>query len=144
VLTWLLLSHSQQSCFCFFLPYKTWYNEWKFVCYISNLFSFAEMEMPFAYLLGRAWGRKMITDALMQMYKWCLFPLPISESLLVYNVFHLVRNCSFRMFSNEDVTIGAWMLAMNVKHENNQALCEPDCTQSSIAVWDIPKCSGWC
>nr|CAD1822267.1 unnamed protein product [Ananas comosus var. bracteatus] len=55
-----------------------------------------------------------------------------------------LRNNSFRMFSNEDVTIGAWMLAMNVNHENLHALCEPDCTQSSIAVWDIPKCSGLC
>ncbi|XP_060200755.1 probable beta-1,3-galactosyltransferase 14 isoform X2 [Lycium barbarum] len=50
----------------------------------------------------------------------------------------------FRMFSNEDVTIGAWMLAMNVNHENNKQLCEPECTASSIAVWDIPKCSGLC
>ncbi|KAF5478570.1 probable beta-1,3-galactosyltransferase 14 isoform X1 [Juglans microcarpa x Juglans regia] len=55
-----------------------------------------------------------------------------------------LRNNSFRMFSNEDVTIGAWMLAMNVNHENNQALCEPECTEKSIAVWDIPKCSGLC
>lgn len=55
-----------------------------------------------------------------------------------------LRNTSFRMFSNEDVTIGAWMLAMNVNHENNHALCEPQCTPSSIAVWDIPKCSGLC
>ncbi|KAM5586227.1 putative beta-1,3-galactosyltransferase 14 [Rosa sericea] len=55
-----------------------------------------------------------------------------------------LRNNSFRMFSNEDVTIGAWMLAMNVNHENNQALCSPECTSSSIAVWDIPKCSGLC
>ncbi|KAI3901502.1 hypothetical protein MKW92_012616 [Papaver armeniacum] len=55
-----------------------------------------------------------------------------------------LRNNSFRMFSNEDVTIGAWMLAMNVNHENNHLLCEPDCTPSSIAVWDIPKCSGLC
>ncbi|WRX29362.1 Glycosyl transferase, partial [Theobroma cacao] len=55
-----------------------------------------------------------------------------------------LRNNSFRMFSNEDVTIGAWMLAMNVNHEDNRALCEPDCTPSSIAVWDIPKCSGLC
>jgi len=47
------------------------------------------------------------------------------------------------MFSNEDVTIGAWMLAMNVNHEDNRALCSPECTPSSIAVWDIPKCSGW-
>ncbi|KHN23939.1 Putative beta-1,3-galactosyltransferase 14 [Glycine soja] len=50
----------------------------------------------------------------------------------------------FRMFSNEDVTIGAWMLAMNVNHENNHELCATDCTATSIAVWDIPKCSGLC
>ncbi|XP_027062274.2 probable beta-1,3-galactosyltransferase 14 [Coffea arabica] len=55
-----------------------------------------------------------------------------------------LRNNSFRMFSNEDVTIGAWMLAMNVNHENNKLLCQPECTSSSIAVWDIPKCSGLC
>ncbi|KAJ0500554.1 putative galactosylxylosylprotein 3-beta-galactosyltransferase [Helianthus annuus] len=51
---------------------------------------------------------------------------------------------AFRMFSNEDVTIGAWMLAMNVTHENNRQLCQPECTATSIAVWDIPKCSGLC
>ncbi|XP_058779547.1 probable beta-1,3-galactosyltransferase 14 [Vicia villosa] len=55
-----------------------------------------------------------------------------------------LRNNSFRMFSNEDVTIGAWMLAMNVKHENIHELCAPACTSTSIAVWDIPKCSGLC
>ncbi|CAL0310676.1 unnamed protein product [Lupinus luteus] len=55
-----------------------------------------------------------------------------------------LRNNSFRMFSNEDVTIGAWMLAMNVNHENNKELCASDCTTTSIAVWDIPKCSGLC
>ncbi|KAL0399460.1 UNVERIFIED_CONTAM: putative beta-1,3-galactosyltransferase 13 [Sesamum radiatum] len=55
-----------------------------------------------------------------------------------------LRNDSFRMFSNEDVTIGSWMLAMNVNHENNQNLCEAECSSSSIAVWDIPKCSGLC
>ncbi|CAI0448406.1 unnamed protein product [Linum tenue] len=48
----------------------------------------------------------------------------------------------FRMFSNEDVTIGSWMLAMDVKHEDNRAICDPQCTSRSIAVWDIPKCSG--
>lgn len=49
---------------------------------------------------------------------------------------------SLRMFSNEDVTIGSWMLAMNVHHEDNRAICDPRCTPTSIAVWDIPKCSG--
>ncbi|KNA22425.1 hypothetical protein SOVF_033890 isoform A, partial [Spinacia oleracea] len=52
-----------------------------------------------------------------------------------------LRNDSFRMFSNEDVTIGAWMLAMNVNHENNLQLCSSECTSTSIAVWDIPRCS---
>lgn len=55
-----------------------------------------------------------------------------------------LRNDSFRMFSNEDVTIGAWMLAMNVNHENNKELCQLQCTSTSISVWDIPKCSGLC
>uniref|UniRef100_A0A5B7A569 Hexosyltransferase n=1 Tax=Davidia involucrata TaxID=16924 RepID=A0A5B7A569_DAVIN len=55
-----------------------------------------------------------------------------------------LRNDSFRMFSNEDVTIGAWMLAMNVNHEDDRKLCEPECTSTSIAVWDIPRCSGLC
>ncbi|XP_073125834.1 probable beta-1,3-galactosyltransferase 13 [Henckelia pumila] len=55
-----------------------------------------------------------------------------------------LRNNSFRMFSNEDVTIGSWMLAMNVSHEDNRRLCAAECTPSSIAVWDIPKCSGLC
>lgn len=55
-----------------------------------------------------------------------------------------LRNDSYRMFSNEDVTIGAWMLAMNVNHEDNRELCSPECTPTSIAVWDIPKCSGLC
>ncbi|XVF78772.1 hypothetical protein PTKIN_Ptkin14bG0163100 [Pterospermum kingtungense] len=55
-----------------------------------------------------------------------------------------LRNDSFRMFSNEDVTIGSWMLAMNVNHEDNRELCAPECTPTSIAVWDIPKCSGLC
>ncbi|KAF7836658.1 putative beta-1,3-galactosyltransferase 14 [Senna tora] len=55
-----------------------------------------------------------------------------------------LKNNSFRMFSNEDVTIGAWMLSMNVNHENNHQLCAPECTPTSIAVWDIPKCSGLC
>jgi len=49
---------------------------------------------------------------------------------------------SLRMFDYEDVTIGAWMLAMNVKHEDNRAMCDSICTPTSIAVWDSKKCSG--
>ncbi|KAK8509215.1 hypothetical protein V6N12_018301 [Hibiscus sabdariffa] len=54
------------------------------------------------------------------------------------------RNDSLRMFNNEDVTIGSWMLSMNVHHEDNRAICDPRCTPTSIAVWDIPRCSGLC
>ncbi|CAA7036856.1 unnamed protein product [Microthlaspi erraticum] len=54
------------------------------------------------------------------------------------------RNGSLRMFNNEDVSVGSWMLAMDVHHEDNRALCDPRCSPKSIAVWDIPKCSGLC
>ena len=65
-----------------------------------------------------------------------------NSEILLSHIGALSYLCSFRMFNNEDVTIGSWMLAMNVNHENTHALCEPECTPSSIAVWDIPKCSG--
>jgi hypothetical protein len=68
---------------------------------------------------------------------------PLFESCAVLYKILAYALSSFRMFNNEDVTIGSWMLAMNVNHENTHALCEPDCTDSSIAVWDIPKCSGY-
>ncbi|KAL2944466.1 putative beta-1 3-galactosyltransferase 14 [Bienertia sinuspersici] len=72
-------------------------------------------------------------------------PCPICSaqntfSMLMDQFMHFLPK-SFRMFSNEDVTIGAWMLAMNVNHENNLELCARECTSTSIAVWDIPKCS---
>ncbi|ONK58485.1 uncharacterized protein A4U43_C09F13530 [Asparagus officinalis] len=54
-----------------------------------------------------------------------------------------LRRDTVRLFNNEDVTIGAWMLAMNVYHEDDRALCEPECTPSSIAVSDS-MCSGLC
>ncbi|CAL9117853.1 unnamed protein product [Musa textilis] len=54
------------------------------------------------------------------------------------------RNDSLRMFNNEDVTIGSWMLAMNVNHEDTKTLCEPICTSTSIAVWSNPRCLDPC
>ncbi|XP_020251002.1 probable beta-1,3-galactosyltransferase 12 [Asparagus officinalis] len=54
------------------------------------------------------------------------------------------KNDSLRMFNNEDVTVGSWMLSMNVNHEDNRAMCHTKCTLSSIAVWDMPRCSGLC
>lgn len=46
--------------------------------------------------------------------------------------------------SHEDVTVGAWMIAMNVNHEDDRLLCVPDYEPSAIAVWDIPTCSDQC
>ncbi|KAH7682314.1 Glycosyl transferase family 31 protein [Dioscorea alata] len=86
---------------------------------------------PLSYLLGK------------EYFLHAYGPLYALSTDVVASLVAL-RNSSFRMFSNEDVTIGAWMLAMNVNHEHNHALCEPDCTPSSIAVWDIPQCSGLC
>ena len=39
-----------------------------------------------------------------------------------------------------DVTIGSWMLAFNVTHYDDRRLCEPECSETSIVVYDIPKC----
>ncbi|PKA46040.1 putative beta-1,3-galactosyltransferase 14 [Apostasia shenzhenica] len=86
---------------------------------------------PLSYLLG--------SDYFLHAYG----PIYALSAKVVESLVSL-RNDSFRLFSNEDVTIGSWMLAMNVNHENNKALCSPECTSTSIAVWDIPKCSGLC
>ncbi|KAK1325192.1 putative beta-1,3-galactosyltransferase 14 [Acorus calamus] len=86
---------------------------------------------PLSYLLGR------------EYFLHAYGPIYALSADVVASLAAL-KNNSFRMFSNEDVTIGAWMLAMNVNHEHEQLLCQTDCTPSSIAVWDIPKCSGLC
>ncbi|KAL5147068.1 putative beta-1,3-galactosyltransferase 14 [Glycine soja] len=81
-----------------------------------------------------------------QTYIGCMKKGPVftDPKLKWYEPLSHLLGKDFRMFSNEDVTIGAWMLAMNVNHENNHELCATDCTATSIAVWDIPKCSGLC
>ncbi|XP_071698413.1 probable beta-1,3-galactosyltransferase 14 [Rutidosis leptorrhynchoides] len=86
---------------------------------------------PLGYMLGK------------EYFLHAYGPLYALSADVVANLVAL-RNNSFRMFSNEDVTIGAWMLAMNVTHENNHQLCQAECTATSISVWDIPKCSGLC
>ena len=43
-----------------------------------------------------------------------------------------------------DVTIGAWMLAFNTTPFDDRRMCEPACSNSSIAVYDFPKCAGLC
>ncbi|RDX91943.1 putative beta-1,3-galactosyltransferase 14, partial [Mucuna pruriens] len=81
-----------------------------------------------------------------QTYIGCMKKGPVftDPKLKWYEPLSYLLGKDFRMFSNEDVTIGAWMLAMNVNHENNHELCATDCTATSIAVWDLPKCSGLC
>ncbi|CAA0816341.1 Probable beta-1-3-galactosyltransferase 14 [Striga hermonthica] len=86
---------------------------------------------PLAHLLGK------------EYFLHAYGPIYALSADVVANLAAL-RNDSFRMFSNEDVTIGSWMLAMNVDHEDSKELCSVECTSSSIAVWDIPKCSGLC
>lgn len=86
---------------------------------------------PLSYLLGS------------EYFQHAYGPIYALSADVVASLASLKSN-SFRMFSNEDVTIGAWMLAMNVNHEDSKELCEADCAPSSIAVWDIPKCSGLC
>ncbi|PSC68247.1 putative glucan 1,3-alpha-glucosidase [Micractinium conductrix] len=54
------------------------------------------------------------------------------------------RPGSLRQFANEDVTIGAWMLAFNTTPFDDRRMCEPACSNSSIAVYDFPKCAGLC
>lgn len=41
-----------------------------------------------------------------------------------------------------DVTIGAWMLAFNTTPFDDRRLCETNCSATSLAVYDMPKCAG--
>ena len=34
------------------------------------------------------------------------------------------------------------MLGMDVVYEDNRAICANECGPTSVAVWDLPKCSG--
>ncbi len=36
------------------------------------------------------------------------------------------------------------MLAMNVSHYDDRRMCEPSCSEASVAVYDFPKCAGLC
>ncbi|KAI7729389.1 hypothetical protein M8C21_004216, partial [Ambrosia artemisiifolia] len=92
--------------------------------------------------LGHVLGKEYFLHAYGPIY--ALSADVVATLVALRNNRQLVQKLNFRMFRNEDVTIGAWMLAMNVKHEINLQLCQPECTATSIAVWDIPKCSGLC
>lgn len=51
-----------------------------------------------------------------------------------------------RYMSNEDLTVGVWMLGLNVTIRDERRLCHSvaSCARNSLAVYDIPKCSGLC
>ncbi|GJZ91427.1 probable beta-1,3-galactosyltransferase 14 [Tanacetum coccineum] len=104
---------------------------------------FTDPKLKWHEPLGYMIGKEYFLHAYGPIYALSADVLKVKCSVLSYDGLYFLPS-SFRMFSNEDVTIGAWMLAMNVKHENNRQLCQPECTDTSIAVWDIPKCSGLC
>jgi hypothetical protein len=43
-----------------------------------------------------------------------------------------------RSFDNEDVTIGAFMLAANVQHYDDRRLCANTCENGGIGLYDVP------
>lgn len=49
-----------------------------------------------------------------------------------------IDNKHLRNFANEDVTIGSWMLALNMKHYDDRRLCMSSCAMSGLALIDIP------
>jgi len=49
-----------------------------------------------------------------------------------------------RFFANEDVTVGSWMLALKMQHYDDRRLCATECSESSVAVYDMPTCAGLC
>ena len=51
---------------------------------------------------------------------------------------------SLRHMKNEDISVGLWMLAMNVSVRDERRLCHAMLAPNSLAVYDIPKCSGLC
>ncbi|KDD72366.1 galactosyltransferase, partial [Helicosporidium sp. ATCC 50920] len=51
---------------------------------------------------------------------------------------------SLRHFANEDVTVGAWMLALNATHYDDRRLCAETCKPGAVAVYDFPTCAGLC
>ncbi|KAK2077461.1 hypothetical protein QBZ16_004306 [Prototheca wickerhamii] len=62
----------------------------------------------------------------------------IVEALLFVPPRHL------RRLANEDVTVGAWMLALNATHYDDRRMCAAACSDSSLVVYDYPKCAGLC
>ncbi|CAI7770893.1 unnamed protein product, partial [Closterium sp. NIES-54] len=58
----------------------------------------------------------------------------------VVNILNAIPEDGLSMFTNEDVSVGAWMLAFDVQHEKTAYLCRKDCTPSAVAIWE-PLCA---
>ena len=43
-----------------------------------------------------------------------------------------------RHLANEDVTVGLWMLALDMTHYDDRRLCMKKCTEDTLAVFDMP------
>ncbi|XRB16226.1 glycosyltransferase family 31 protein [Pseudoscourfieldia marina] len=55
-----------------------------------------------------------------------------------------VLDLPMRLLANEDTTLGLWMLAMNMRHGDDRRMCEKTCSETSVIVYDMPKCAGLC
>lgn len=42
------------------------------------------------------------------------------------------------------MTIGSWLLAFNTTHYDDRRLCETQCSETSLGVYDFPQCAGLC
>jgi len=59
----------------------------------------------------------------------------------------LYISCKFNAIKRAfcaDVTVGGWMLAMNVTHLDDRRMCDEHCGPATVAVYDIPQCAGLC
>lgn len=60
-------------------------------------------------------------------------------SARIVKTFTAIDIHDLRAFANEDVTIGSWMLAFSALHLDDRRMCHTECSNNTIAVYDIPK-----
>jgi len=51
---------------------------------------------------------------------------------------------SMRFLTNEDTTVGLWMIGLNATQEDDRRFCHAACSTNTIVVYDLPRCSGLC
>ncbi|CAI5950068.1 unnamed protein product, partial [Closterium sp. NIES-64] len=94
-----------------------------------------------SWLLGLGYERK--SWLLGSHYFMHAFGAIYALSYDVVNILNAIPDDGLSMFTNEDVSVGAWMLAFDVQHEKSYALCQKNCTPSAVALWE-PICAGLC